>query len=66
MHAWIAFAAAAPESAPLAESLTPAASRPVAAVAPSVATTIDPSPLICLCADMMLTRLTPPKAKELQ
>lgn len=59
LHGWIVFAAAAPLSAPRAESLKPAATH-------LVATTIATSPLVFLCTDMLLTKLTTPNPQEIR
>lgn len=65
LHAWIALATAQPARLPRAKSLTPAAT-PVAVLGPCVTATIDVSPLICLCTDMVLSKLKSPKPQELR
>jgi len=57
IHAWIALAAAEPPSSPRVEA--------AAAIDP-LALGIDPSPLVFLCTDMLLSTLTTPLLQEIR
>ena len=59
LHAWIALAAAEPPSSPRAEAAAPSSIDPLALG-------IDPSPLVFLCTDMLLSTLTTPILQEIR
>ena len=58
LHAWIAAAVATPRSTLRAEPPAPTAIGSAAGTPRLIPATLERSPLVCLCTDMLLARLT--------
>ena len=66
LHAWIAMTVAASHRRARAEPTMPAGARALPGVPAPLLASLDPSPLICVCTDMLLSHLTHPNIQEVQ
>lgn len=57
LHAWIALTVAAPGSTPRAQVVSPAGTGADAETSERITASLEPSPLLAVCAAMLLSRL---------